>query len=425
KIMQLCSSKTLESLNKILYQKTIRGKRSLYQKNLAELLSLINSCSYYYKRFITNIYQNFPAYACFIQEPKLFQKEENKILKHLPFVKSFDEKIKMLGNYYDINFFHLGLETFRGMEVQAINDHFTHFVNIYIRELFQICLRKSIKDSRFAQKIANNILIYACGGNGREQAFDDDFDLIIITNGSSKAEIESYREIIAIMNSEMIKRGTLPHFRFSQHFGEYLCPFEGLKELIGSSYPESYIDKSQLLESRLLNGKAEFHQKFLNEIIQGIIFNRTEEYIARMIREITQRHDSNTFFKETCANIKECTGGLRDIEMIILIYKVIYKLLDTEPFALIKKFSLSDRKYRSNWLSIRNSLLFLQRFRYIYRLSLTAEDQIYSTGLEVVAKRLNHQLPHDVDPSEWLWNQFIFHRKEAWHALNQMIRAID
>jgi hypothetical protein len=425
RIMQLCSSNTLESLNKILFQKTIRGKRSLYQKNLAELLNLINSCSYYYKRFITNIYQNFPAYACFIQEPKHFQKEENRILKHLPFVKSFDEKIKMLGSYYDINFFHLGLETFRGMEVQAINDHFTHFVNIYIGELFQTCVRKIIKDSRLAQKIASNIMIYACGGNGREQAFDDDFDLIIVTNGSSKEEIDSYREIIAIMNSEMIKRGTLPHFRFSQHFGEYLCPFDGLKDLISSSYPESYIDKSQLLESRLLNGNTEFHQRFLNEIIRKIIFEGTDQYIEQMIREITQRHGSTTFFKEKCANIKECTGGLRDIEMIVLIYKVIYKLLETEPFALIKKFGIRNRKFRDNWLSLKNSLLFLQRFRYVYRLSLTAEDQIYSTGLDVVAKRLNHQLPHDVDPSEWLWNQFIFHRKEAWHAMHQLIRAID
>ncbi len=425
RIMQICSASTLESLKKIIFQKTIRGKRSVYQKNLAELIGLITSCSYYYKRFITNTYTNFPNYACYIGDPSMFRKEENKILKHLPFIKSFAERKKQLGHYYDLNFLSLGLETFRGLEVQQINDRFTHFVNKYIQELFQICLREVTSHAREASKIEEHLVIYACGGNGREQAFDDDFDLIIVADQQTPEEMNAMREIIALMNSEMIKRGTLPHFRFSHHFGEYICPFEGLKQLIKSDYAENYIDKSQLLECRPLVGGNGIHDKLLQEIVRELIFSDGKTYIRQMIDEINQRHGSTTFFHEKCANIKECTGGLRDIEMIILIYKVFYKLYDTEPYLLLKKFSSRNKNFVNQWKSIKNALLFLQRFRYVYRLSITAEDEIYAEGLDDVAKRLNSDLSGEEDLNQWLWNQFIFHRKEAWKALRQLVRALD
>jgi hypothetical protein len=425
KIMQACSATTLENLNQIIFQKTIRGKRSVYQKNLAELIGLITSCSYYFKRFITNIYTKFPEYACYIGDPILFQIEETRILKHLPFIKSFDEKKRQLGHYYDLNFLGLGLETFHGLEVKEINERFTHFVNRYIQNLFQICLREVIQNTREASRISKHLVIYACGGNGREQAFDDDFDLIIVIDDHACQNLASMREIIALMNSEMIKRGTLPHFRFSHHFGEYFCPFEKLKKLVSSDYPENYIDQSQLLESRPLVGGNGIHEKFLKEIIKGEIFSHGHEYINHMIREINQRHGSTTFFREKCANIKECTGGLRDIEMIILIFKVLYQLAETDPYVLLKKFIVRNRKYASQWKSINNSLLFLQRFRYIYRLSITAEDHIYAEDLDDVAQRLNPEIPAKENPTEWLWNQFIFHRQESWKAVRYLIRALD
>jgi hypothetical protein len=439
--MQICSTRTLDRLQQIIYQKTLRGKRSFYQKNLAELIGLTNSCSYYFKRFITNIYNQFPNYSCFIQDPEMFHKEQKKVLKHLRYVPSYEEKKKLLGHYYDLNFFGLGLVTFKGLDVKTINHRFTHFVNEYIKQLFTLCLSEVTSNnaektgggkipadlslSRLQSIISDKMVIYACGGNGREQAFDDDFDLIVLTDDLSDLEIEIVRETLALMNSEMIKRGTLPHFRFSQHFGEYISPFQGLMELLQSDYPENYIDMSQLLECRPLVGSQKLHQKMANEIIEKVIFARDHQYISEMIREINQRHGSTTFFKEKCANIKECTGGLRDIEMIVLIYKVLYKNLETEPFKLIREFMSRDRKFHSQWKTIYNSLLFLQKFRYVYRLTVAAEDQIYSDGLTDVVKRLQPETPIQTDPSEWLWNQFIFHRKETWGALHHLIRAID
>jgi len=425
KILQLCSSQNLMIMNKIVFQKTIPNSGSLFQKSLAELLYLVSQCSFYFKRFLTNVYHEFPHYACLIPEPDRFAKECERILRHLPHEKSLERKKKMLGDYYDLKFLELGLKTFRGLAVQEINRQFTDFATRYMQALFRICVREVSVRERWRRRVVKNLAIYASGGNGREQAFDDDFDLLIISDYEQPAELQFYREIIAAMNTEMIKRGTLPHFRFSHHFGEYICPLPELKDLFLSSYPESFIDKSQVLESRLLIGPASLHRKFYREILQKAIFARPQEFIANMIREIRQRHGSDTFFREKCANIKECTGGLRDIEMIILIYKVLYRLSETNPYLLMETFCQKNREHRDDWRRLKSSLMFLQRFRYVYRLSVAAEDHIYPENLHFVASRLNPYLEAGEEGSQWLWQQFIYHRKEAWHSIRKLIRALD
>jgi hypothetical protein len=423
--LQMCNSENLNNFRNIIFKKTLKGESALYQKNLAELSELILNCSYYFKRVISNVYHEFPEYACFIRDTDILNKESEKILNHLPFQKSIERRKKAIGDYYDLKFLQVGLDTFKGAPVYQINHHFTEFVSDYFRELFGVCLSEVVKNSNLADRLRRCISIYACGGNGREQAFDDDFDLSIIGHCENRNERNLYREIIALMNTEMIKRGTLPHFRFTHHFGEYFCQYQDLVTLINSEYPESYIDSSQLLECRLLVGGQALHQKFLNEIIAEILFSKGMSYIEKMKREINQRHGSTTFFRTKCANIKECIGGLRDIEMIILIYKVYYQLIDINPFQLIEKFCIKERKLSASWKRIQTSLLFLQRFRYLYRLMITAEDSIYSHGLDQVTGKFNPELPSNVNKSDWMWKQFIIHRKGAWQSLRQLLDFID
>jgi UTP:GlnB (protein PII) uridylyltransferase len=370
---------------------------------------------------MSNVYHQFPEHACFIRDLEILNRESNKILNHLPFQKSIEARKRAIGNYYDLKFLQVGLDTFKGASVYQINHQYTQFVSVYFKELFGVCLSEVVKNANLADRLRKYISIYACGGNGREQAFDDDFDLIIIVHCEKKEDRNIYREIIALMNTQMLRRGTLPHFRFTHHFGEYFCPYQDLKFLLNSEYAESYIDISQLLECRLLVGGQRLHQKFMNEIIAATIFAKTDSYIEQMKREISQRHGSTTFFRTKCANIKECIGGLRDIEMIILIYKVYYKLIDINPYNLIQKFSIKDKNLSSCWKKIQTSLLFLQRFRYLYRLMITAEDNIYSHGLDRVAATFNPELPSHSNKSEWLWEQFLFHRKRAWQSLRQLL----
>ncbi len=423
--LQFCSQQNLKLLQEIVYQKPLQTAAARHQKCLAELLDLLRSSSHYFRRFIQRVHQDYPCYALCLRQPALLEDACQKMLAQLPFSKAPEERKKTLGQYYDLKFLQLGLETFRGLPVREIDRKFTRFATRYLQELFQICLQETLRNDRGSPRISRNLAIYACGGNGREQAFDDDYDLIIISDNSNPEVQNLYREIIARMNTEMIKRGTLPHFRFGYHFGEYISPWEKTRALLRSDYPECFIDQSQILESRLIVGTPELHRRFVREFIQELIFSRPRTYIRSMIREIYHRHGSVPFFREKCANIKECTGGLRDIEMVILIYKVHYQCLDTNPYRLIEKFLRRDRNLRKYWLQIENALLFLQHFRYLYRLTVAAKDQIFPENLAEVACRLNPEVQATANPAHWLWTQFILHRKAAWDALIQLLKALE
>jgi hypothetical protein len=422
--LQYCHLDNLKKLREFICQKSLKGDMASDQKNLTDLLELMQNCSYYFKRIIKNVFSQFPDYACFIRSPDLLCKESRKLLRSLPFKESFAQKKIDLATFFDLKFLEIGLETFNGASIQEINHGFTDFVNQYSRHLFEICLHTVIKNRRLRSQILSHCLIYSCGGNGREQAFDDDFDLIIVEDFQNSNERSLFREIIALFNSELVKRGTLPHLRFTHHFGEYSCPYEGLKVLLQSDYPERHIDRSQILECRLVVGDKFFHQKFIKEIVKDIIFAESAEYIRRMIEEIKERHSVTAQFRDECANIKECKGGLRDIEMVTLIYKTHYHLLETNPYQLIHQFCLKNKKFKINWRKIENALQFLQRFRYVYRLTISAEDQINRDLLEQVARVFHPDLPLQVNKSNWIWKQLLNHRKTAWHEIQFLINML-
>jgi hypothetical protein len=422
--LQCCHPDNLRKLREFICQKSLRGDIASDQKNIADLIELIQNCSYYFKRIIKNVFSQFPDYACFIRTPDLLCRESQKLLRYLPFKKSFTQKKIDLATFFDLKFLEIGLETFNGASIQEINHGFTDFVNQYIRHLFEICLHTVIKDRRLRSRILSRCLIYSCGGNGREQAFDDDFDLIIVEDFQNSHERSLFREIIALFNSELVKRGTLPHLRFTHHFGEYSCPYEGLKELLQTDYPERHIDRSQILECRLMVGDKFFHQKFIKEIIKNIIFAESAIYIWRMIKEIKERHSISARFRDERANIKECKGGLRDIEMITLIYKTYYQLLETNPYRLIHQFCSKNKEFKTNWLKIENALQFLQRFRYVYRLTIAAEDQINQDLLEQVARVFHPDLPAQVNKSNWIWQRLLSHRKTVWHEMQFLINKL-
>jgi hypothetical protein len=421
KVLLIFSPENLQKMKSIIYQKTYKGEIGRYQKNLVELIDLMNFCSHYFKRFIINIYYQFPNYACFIHEPDRIRDECAQILRKLHFIHSVQRKKQSINNYYDLKFLQVGLETFRGKSILEINRDFTSFVSIYFRELYKICLREVVKNSQTAMRLTKYFSIYACGGNGRGQAFDDDFDMIIVVDCEDSSDMNLFREIVSLMNVEMIKRGTLPQFRFSQHFGEYMCPYRGLKELIQSDYPENYIDKSQILGARLLYGNRLFHQRFLSEIVKGIIFRNGEEYIQRMLHEIEDRHRMTPEIQSECTNVKECAGGLRDIDMIVLMYKVLYQLEQTDTYLLIDDFSRLEKQLEDAWKTIRNALIFLQKFRYVYRLTVAADDQISSQGLIRTVLKFNPDLPPEVNPEQWMWEQFSSYRQKCWGAINELM----
>lgn len=424
-VLEMCNCENLRILEKIVFHKNLTDELFFFQKSLAALLDFMIHSSHYFRRFVSHIFREYSCYACSIWNIQQIEEACTRILCQFSFATRLEEKKQLLGNYYDLKFVQIGIKTIEGTAIEEVNRQYTEFITRYFRELFKVCMKKILKKNHPSKHIKQNLAIYASGGMGRGKAFEDDFDLIFIADFPRMEQAALYREIIALMNTEIIKRGTLPHFRFSEHFGEYFCPYQELKEMLTQEYPGSFIDKSQLLEARLLVGNPVFHQKFLKEIIDETIFKNSGYYIEQMICEMDARHSIHGDFQEDFANIKECTGGLRDIEMIILIYKTKYRYFETNAHRLIQVFCDKDKNLKKNWFQIWNAMLFLQRFRYLHRLIISAEDDIYARQLGSIATKWHEKTDSTNTGKQWLWQQFVFHRREAWHSIQRLIQELN
>lgn len=353
------------------------------KERLEYLCKLHFSNSHYFKRFFVRVIGNYPEYIQYLQDVIALEQIAKGFLGSVDSVQPFKDKKQQLGHYYDLEFLRVGLETIHGAPIEKINAEFTEFSDTYIQSLFDIC-KKSV-DEQIGRKISTKDLfaIYVAGGHAREQAFDDDYDIIMFLNDTDD-EIKNYvTKIVMKMNAEIIKRGIMPHYRFANIFGEFVTLLQDLDEYFKGNDEDTFIDKSQILGARMIVGSTKFGKSFEERIVRPHIFNKRQKYIEQMIGEIESRHRHNQTEASGFANIKETKGGLRDIEMVLLIYKAKYELREPINRKLVESICKIDPTDEFCFLIKASN--FLKNLRDLYRLTVAAEDELNFDYLDRVA----------------------------------------
>ncbi|RKY88310.1 hypothetical protein DRQ09_03070 [candidate division KSB1 bacterium] len=363
----------------------------ILRKRLLNLCELHFNSSQYFKRFFIRIINKYPEFIEYLDDTKKLNQISKGIFAKVENLPSIKEKKEKIGDYYDIEFLRVGLETLQGASIRETNVNFTEFCDNYIQTLFEICKTEIDQEIGYNVDTKDLFAIFTTGGHAREQAFDDDYDLVAVLNSNDEEIIRYTNKIITRMNTEIIKRGTLPHYRFSDHFGNYVTLIDQLDELFSRGDSDIFIDKSQILGSRLVVGSKKFEKEFVDKIITPHIFNKCDEYARDMLNEIESRHRDRRNVESDSPNIKEGIGGLRDIESIFLIYKAIYKIREPISYKLIEKIASLDSKNSENIRKLEKALDFLKSIRDVYRLTSSAEDTLHIDYLENTAKILGYK----------------------------------
>lgn len=348
--------------------------------------------SLYFKRFMRNAFARHPRFILFLQEPDNLRRIAEGFLGEVENLAGPASKKHKLGEYYDLEFLRVGLETLSGREVSETNADFTEFSDNYFQTLYSIC--RNEVEKAWGKKVPTHDLfaIYAAGGYGREQAYDDDFDLFCLLN-SNDPEIKKFcTQIVAKMNKEIIKRGTMPHYRFADHFGTYVTGVDELEAFLDQGGDGVMVECSQLLGSRLVVGSTRFDEEFQQRVIRPYIFDRSHGFIRSLIKEVRSRHEYyDGEFGGNCLNLKECPGGLRDIETLLLLYKALFNIrhnISEQFLLLLGEFDLASS---GEIEPLRDSLNFLRNLRDVYRLVVTADDDLHPDYLEEVARILKFE----------------------------------
>jgi UTP:GlnB (protein PII) uridylyltransferase len=138
----------------------------------------------------------------------------------------------------------------------------------------------------------------------------------------------------------------------------------------------------------MIVGSTKFEKEFEDRIIRRHIYEKYDQYKDQMIQEMTSRHQDK---RNTKLNVKECQGGLRDIEILLLVYKARYRLKEPVNRKLMKTICEVTTKFKEDLCTLNENFNFLKRLRDLYRLTVFAGNDLKIEYLDQSAKIMQYQ----------------------------------
>ncbi len=385
--LAILSDDQLYKLIKLLDRKIWHRETYRMKKRLLTLCRLYRYSSHYFRRFIHKVFNKYAYYTISLNNPPKYRQLADGFLRNLDNFDTISEKLNRLSDYYDFEFLRLGINTVNGMDIHTINKEFTIFSDNYIRILFDLCREEVTKTMKNAPQTRDLLAIFTAGGHARSQAFDDDYDLIILLNSDDENILDFANKIILKMNKRIIQRAIMPHYRFADHFRNYVTTFRNLKDFFEQPDEFAFIDQSQLLGARMVVGSAHLEESYEKELILPYIYERKAKFIDFLLLEL--RESQPPVEGVPGMDIKENPGGLRDMENFLFILKAHFLIrypISPRLFIQIRNLLPGHKKILEE---IMNDYYFLKHVRDLYHLIVSDDDVLQTEYLGDIIMPLN------------------------------------
>ncbi|MBN2072295.1 MAG: hypothetical protein JW814_12650 [Candidatus Krumholzibacteriota bacterium] len=391
-----------------------------YHKQLLSLSDLHYKSSHFFKRHFHPILNKYPVFIKNLYRNEKLKEITKGFYSDISSIPTIDQRIERIGDYYDMEFVRVSLLTLAGAGSEQTDAEFIEFCDNYTHALHENCLQDVHKSLGYSIYTHDMFALYATGGHAREQGFDDDYDMIVILDSSDDEIIYYCNKIVSKMNSQILKRGILPHHRFAEHFGSYVISLDQLSGFLSAETKDVLVDLSQILSSRMLVGPKKLDKKLKEKIIEPLIFGRDADFIELLIEEMVARHANED--DEIRRNLKECRGGQRDLEMLLLIYKAKYRLRDPLSRKLLLYLSELNPKRKEDFIYLIEHLDFIKKMRDLYRLKVAAHDVIEKEYLPSVAVSMGYG--DSSDAAGRLFDDFIARTDRAMEVIIRLMSGI-
>lgn len=387
-----------------------------------QLLALLNvhyQSSHFFRRHFYPILDKYPVFIKNLHNNDRLREITDGLFGDLTSIGSLDERMERLGDYYDMEFVRVSLLAMAGISCERTDAEFIEFCDNYTLSLHEFCQQDIHLSLGYSMHTRDRFALYAAGGLAREQGFDDDYDMIAILNSTDKAEIDYCNKIVARMNTHILKRSILPHHRFADHFASYVISLDQLAEHLSGKTDDVFIDKSQILGSRMLVGSGKLEDELQRRILEPLIFERGGEYIEYMKEEMLARHANED--ADQCYNIKECRGGLRDIEMLLLMYKTKHRVRDPLTRKFLRHLITIEPDHAEAFSHIEQHMNFMKNLRDLYRLKVAACDVIDLEHLQFVLPTAEY----DEGSADRLFEDFQKRTSRAGDIIGELVAKVE
>ncbi len=372
-------------------------------ERLRKYIWLRTAGSEFYRRMFRRVVAKNPQFIHHILDvPRLMTFASGFLA--LPEAGEPAEVLEALGDYYDVAFLACAISALTGRELDQYRVPYIEFVDTYITSLYSQCKKQTLR--RFPQFAGTNrdlFAVFATGGYARGQAFDDDYDLILLANTDDPALLDFYGHIATAMHRELVRRATIPQYRFADYFGTFVQPFSQFKNWFLTGNPEA-VDKSQLLGARLVVGSSRFAARLHDEVVAPLIGERSCEFLGELQAEMHHRHE--TFLVTSGRfDIKESPGGLRDVEQIMLLLKVCLGIPGPVGVPFLERVEEQRPDLIPHLGPFRKAWDHLRQVRDLFRLLVAAQDEMCPEDLAPVAAVLGMLLPEKRGDGPGLFDQ--------------------
>ena len=418
--LSMLDRESQEKLLEILAEKPTRGGLDPYYHQLVTLATIHHQSSNFLKRHFNPILGKYPAFIRNLHDNEKLREISTGFYSDLTTLPPSDILYERIGDYYDMEFVRVSLMTLSGVGSELTDSEFTEFSDNYTQQLYEFAMHDILASGGHSKSTRDLFALYAVGGHAREQGFDDDYDMIAILDSSDVGVLELCNRVIARMNLHIIRRGIFPHNRMADHFGSYVVSLDQLGQFLGNRMEDVYVDLSQLLGARMLVGTRRLDGKLTERVIEPLIFERDREYIGHLSSEIKARHSPDG--RSAPGNIKECPGGQRDIELLLLIYKTRHRVRDPLSRKLLGRLKNIDPRHEKEFLMVAEHLDFIRNVRDLYRLKVAARDELDPLHLMPVSGSLEYG--YSAAGAERLYADFIERSERAAAVIEKLVDEV-
>jgi hypothetical protein len=410
-----------EALSRLVKLARIEPELPELAPHYEQLLALLNvhyQSSHFFKRHFYPILDKYPVFINHIHNNDRLKELTDGLLGDLSSLASLDERMERLGDYYDMEFVRISLLAMAGVSSERTDAEFIEFCDDYTLMLHDFCQQDVHLSLGYSMHTRDRFALYAAGGLAREQGFDDDYDMIAILNSTDFKEIDYCNKIVARMNTHILKRGILPHHRFADHFASYVVSLDQLAEYLSGDSDNVFVDKSQILGSRMLDGSTKLEEELQRRILRPLIFDRGDQYINYLKAEMRARHEDEE--TDQCFNIKECRGGLRDIEILLLMYKTKHRVRDPLTRKFLRHLITIEPDNAEAFTQIEDQLNFLKNLRDLYRLKVAANDVIDRGHIHYILPTAEY----DEGSGDQLFEDFLVRTRRAGEIIEELASQV-
>jgi len=392
-----------------------------WQKRLLCFWEIWRKSSRFFRQAIERVCNRHPEFLLHFGNPEKLQRATRGILADLMRLSPGEGQRLELGVCYDLQFLRIGLGTLQGMPLVELDAEFIEFSDQYLEILFDIC--KSEIDAELGPQILTHDLLglFVAGGHARGRAHQGDYDLIALLDSESDEMLDYAGRILRRLNREIVKRGIIPQFRFAETFGAYATRFSELERYLTSSGDRALIEMSQLIGARMVVGSSRLEHEFKERIVKNCIYPQKKLYAGAVLAEIRDRREYETRMgQEFRYHVKECRGGLRDLELGMLLWKVLYEI--DEPIGSSFWQTLCRRRpeRRDEFTVLKDAYQFLNRLRDVYRLTVVPSNLLDPHYFDQPAQVLGYQAEDGLTASQRLHEQFRSHCDKAAQTLETL-----